>query len=59
MTHEEEERQYNISKLKIQLEDIAILQRGTEAMMDANMNGLKYEIKGDMEELNGLKGDME
>ena len=53
MTHEEEHRQYDISQLQSQMEDITILQRGTEvkmeAMMDANMNGLKLEIKGEME----------
>ena len=69
MTHEEEERQYDISKLKSQVQDIKILQRATEAemevMMDVKMNGLKYEmeyfkgLKGDMEELKCLKEKMD
>ena len=63
MTHEEEERQYDISNLKSQMQDIPILQRGTEvkleSMMDAKMNVLKIKIKGDVEELKGLRGDME
>ena len=48
MTHEEEERQYDISKLQSQVQDIAILQRATKAkqevMMDVKMNGLKSEM---------------
>jgi len=55
MMHEEEERQYDISKLWNQVQDITLLQRATEAklesMMDVNMDGLKE----DMEDLKGLK----
>ena len=48
MTHEEEELQYDISKLRYQVQQISILRRATEDDID----GLKVEMKV---KLDGLK----
>jgi len=48
MTHEEEELQYEISKLRYQVQQISILRRETEA----NIDGLKEEMEA---KLDGLK----
>ena len=48
MTHEEEELQYEISKLRYQVQQISILQRATEDGID----GLKSEME---DKLVGLK----
>ena len=48
MTHEEEELQYEISKLRYQVQQISILRRATEDDID----GLKAEMKA---KLDGLK----
>ena len=52
MTHEEEELQYEISKLQYQVQQISILRRATEddidglkEKMEANLDGLKDKIK--------------
>ena len=57
MTHEEEELQYDISKLRYQVQQILILQRATKddidglkAYMEANMDGFKDEIKANMDD---------
>lgn len=66
MTHEGEELQHDISKLRDQMQQISHSQTATKDDMDS----LKEEIKGDMDgfkgdiyglkgNMNGLKGDME
>ena len=56
MTHEEEELQYEISKLWYQVQQISILRRATEddidgfkAKMKAKLDGLKDQIKSNMD----------
>ena len=57
MTHEEEELQYEISKLRYQVQQVSILRReiedeidGLKAEMDANLDGLKDKIIANMED---------
>ena len=57
MTHEEEEEmQHDISKLRDQLQQVSLAQKGTESKMDglkkdveANMDGLKKGVEAKME----------
>ena len=55
--HEEEELQYEISKLRYQVQQISILRRATEDDIDglkekmkANLDGLKDQIKSIMDD---------
>ena len=57
MTHEEEELQYEISKLRYQVQQISILRRATEddmdglkAEMEAKLDGLKDQIIANMDD---------
>ena len=57
MTHEEEELQYEISKLRYQVQQISILRRATEddidglqVEMEAKLDGLKDQIKYNMDD---------
>ena len=57
MTHEEEELQYEISKLGYQVQQISILRRATEdeidglkAEMEAKLDGLKDKITANMDD---------
>ena len=57
MTHEEEELQYEISKLRYQVNQILILQRaikddidGLKAKIDAKLDGLKDQMKANMDD---------
>ena len=57
MTHEEEELQYEISKLWYQVQQISILQRTTEddtdvlkEEMEAKLDGLKDQIIANMDD---------
>lgn len=52
MMHEEEELQHDISKLRVQVQQISLSQRETKDELKGDMDGLKVEIKGDMD---GLK----
>ena len=69
MTHEEEEEmQHDISKLRDQVQQVSLAQKGTKSKMDclkkgveakmndveANMDDLKIDLKTDMEELKKL-----
>ena len=57
MTHEEEELQYEISKLRYQVQQFSILRRaiedeihGLKAEMEAKLDGLKDKIKSTMDD---------
>ena len=57
MTHEEEELQYEISKLRYQVQQILILRRATEddidglkVEMEAKLDGLKDQIIANMDD---------
>ena len=57
MMHEEEELQYEISKLGYQVQQISILQRATQdetdglkAYMESNLHGLKDKMKSNMDD---------
>ena len=53
MTHEEEELQYEISKLRYQVQKISILWRATKddiAEMEAKLDGLKDQIISNMDD---------
>ena len=57
MTHEEEELQYEISKLRYQVQQISILRRaiedeidGLKAEMEAKLDGLKDQIIANMDD---------
>ena len=57
MTHEEEELQYDISKLRYQVKQISILQRaikddidGLKEHMEAKVDGLKEKMKANMDD---------
>ena len=57
MAHEEEELQYEISKLRYQVQQISILRRATEdeidglkAEMEAKLDGLKDQIIANMDD---------
>ena len=57
MTHEEEELQYEISKLRYQVQQISILRRETEddidglnEKMEAKLDGLKDQIIANMDD---------
>ena len=57
MTHEEEELQYEISKLRYQVQQISILRRATKddidglkAEMEAKLDGLKDQIIASMDD---------
>ena len=57
MTHEDEELQYEISKLRYQVQQISILRRATEddidglkEKMEANLDGLNDQIKSIMDD---------
>ena len=57
MTYEEEEEmQHDIEKLRDQVQQVSLAQKGTEAKMEAKMDDLKTELKTDM---NDLKTDMD
>ena len=57
MTHEEEELQYDISKLWYQVQQISILQReikddiyGLKEKLEANLDGLKDQMKDNIDD---------
>ena len=57
MTHEEEELQYEISKLQYQVQQVSILRRaiedeidGLKEEMEANLDGLKDQIIANMDD---------
>ena len=57
MTHEEEELQYEISKLRYQVQQISILRRATEddidglkAKMEVKLDGFKDQMKANMDD---------
>ena len=57
MTHEEEELQYEISKLWYQVQQISIVQRavkddidGLKAKMEAQLDGLKDKMKANIDD---------
>ena len=57
MTHEEEELQYEISKLRYQVQQVSILRRaiedeidGLKAEMEAKLDGLKDKIIANMDD---------
>ena len=57
MTHEEEELQYEISKLRYQVQQVSILRRATEddidglkSEMEAKLDGLKDQIIANMDD---------
>ena len=57
MTHEEEELQYEISKLRYQVQQVSILRRaiedeidGLKAEMEAKLDGLKDKMKDNMDD---------
>jgi len=57
MTHEEEELQYEISKLRYQVQQVLILRReiedeidGLKAKMEAKLDGLKDKIIENMDD---------
>ena len=58
MTYEEEEEmQHDIAKLRDQVQQVSLAQKGTEAKMDClkkGMDDLKIELKTDMDELKKL-----
>ena len=62
MTYEEEEEmQHGIAKLRDQVQQVSLAQKGTEAKMDclkkgveAKMNDFKIELKTDMDKLKKL-----
>ena len=52
MTYEEEEEmQHDIAKLRDQVQQVSLAQKGTEAKMEAKMDDLKTELKTDMNDL--------
>ena len=67
MTHEEEELQYDISKLRDQVQQIQLSQRVTKNEMEAKMDGLKKGLETKVDglkkcveaKIDGLKNDME
>jgi len=58
MTYEEEEEmQHDIAKLRDQVQQVSLAQKGTEAKMEAKMDDLKTDmndLKTDMDELKKL-----
>jgi len=55
MTYEEEEEmQHDIAKLRDEVQQVSLAQKGTEAKMEAKMDDLKIELKTDMDELKRL-----
>ena len=56
MTHEEEDLQYEISKLRYQVQQVSILRReiedeidGLKVEMEAKLDGLKDQMKDNMD----------
>ena len=63
MTHEDEEVQHDISKLRDHVQQISLSQRVTKNEMEAKMDGLKKEMdglkKGMEADMDGLKNGEE